>query len=109
MRAGVGGRAELAGVVGPGGLGGDERHGRMVEGLEPRRVELRFGFHRGAQHGAGLAQPLAVVLLGAAAQREQRHRRLVRTHHLALAAQQGIELLAQLGEGRVLAASVLGP
>ncbi len=105
---GVGCRAQLAGVVCPGGSGGDEGDRRLIESLEAGLVQVRLGLDRGTEHGAGLAQAFGVVLLGAAAQREQCKRSLVHAHHLALAAQQGFKLLAQFGEGGVAQPALAG-
>ena len=80
----------------------------MVEGFEAWLVQVRFGFNCGAQHGAGLTQAFTVVLLGTATQRQQRQAGFVRAHHLALAAQQGLELLAQFSEGGVAQPALAG-
>ena len=90
QRAGIGGGAELARVVGPGGGAGNERVGLVVVGFKPGLVEVGLGLQRCAQHGRGQAQALGFVLRGAAAQGQQGQGALLRTHHLALAAHQGV-------------------
>ena len=90
QRAGIGGGAELARVVGPGGGAGNERVGLVVVGFKPGLVEVGLGLQRCAQHGGGQAQALGLVLRGAAAQGQQGQGALLRTHHLALAAHQGV-------------------
>ena len=95
-------------MLAPGGRDRNQRHWRVLKQLEAGLVELRFGLHRRPHHGAGQAQSLGVLLLGAAAQGQQRQRGLVYRHHLALGGQQGLDLVAQRGESRILEPALAG-